>query len=96
MEPQAEQAEKTETNSVVTVDATPTTKNKHVTSYVPATKPVKHPSRVACGKALAERNRITREAKTKKNTAAKTTTSSTKRGGPYAKTRANTGGTHKH
>ena len=62
MEPPAEQAEQTQTSSVVTIDATPTTSttNKHITSDVPATKPAKHPGRVASGKALAERNRIAR------------------------------------
>ena len=64
MEPQAEQAEQTQTNTVVTADATkPPTTNKHITSDVLATKPAKHPGRVASGKALAERNRIAREAK---------------------------------
>ena len=54
MEPQAEQ-----TNSVV---PPPTTTNKHITSDVTATKLAKHPGRVASDKALAERNRIAKEA----------------------------------
>ena len=62
MEPQAEK-----TNSVVSPppkpQPLPTTTNKHITSDVPATKPAKHPGRVASGKALAERNRIAKEAK---------------------------------
>ena len=63
MEPQGEQAEQTQTTSVV-VPQPPTTTNKHITaSDVPTTKPAKYPARVASGKALAQRNRIAREAK---------------------------------
>ena len=62
MKPQAEQAEQTQTNSVIVPQPPPTT-NKNITSKVPATKPAKHPGRVASGKALAERNRIARETK---------------------------------
>ena len=41
------------------------TTNKNITSDVPKTKPAtaKNPGRVACGKRLAERNRLAREAK---------------------------------
>ena len=49
MEPQAEQ-----TNSVVPPSPQPqpppTTTKKHITSDIPATKPAKHPGRVASGK----------------------------------------------
>ena len=61
MKPQAEQTE--QINSVVPPPSPPPPTNKHITSEVPATKPAKHPGRVASGKALAERNRIALEAK---------------------------------
>ena len=48
MEPQAEQTE--QTNSVVPPPPPSPTANKLITSDVPATKPEKHPGRVAAGK----------------------------------------------